>query len=324
MNIRSISRSAVLIALFGGGAAAAQTPLEECTQGAVERSALIACLDAKLRDATLKLNAALRAAQQRIEQLERDNRRAGMSNFIDSQRRFNAYRDSNCTWQAVQAPPGSRGEEFVKDCQIRATLAREQELAAFVQRANAAPALPATSSSAPPPAADAPQTQVALPAVTVVEEQGASVIVAPAEPLTAISPAATASSAPSPSSAETVLPAASERPIVQWRLAQWKERGRSRALLPGSSITVSFDPSGKVTGNASVNRFNGQYRFNLDGELEWSATGFVATRMAGSPALMRQEQAFLAALRRTRHYRGEGNRLVLRSTDGAVELTFVR
>ncbi|CAN0469910.1 unnamed protein product, partial [Phaeothamnion confervicola] len=52
--------------------------------------------------------------------------------FIDSQRKFNAYRDAQCSWQGVRADNAANSAQFVKDCQIRATVMREQELADFI------------------------------------------------------------------------------------------------------------------------------------------------------------------------------------------------
>lgn len=312
-NIAGPLKFLLLSALLGVSGAHAQTAIEDCAQGAADRSSLIACLDQKLRQASLRLNVALKAAQERVERLEKENRRTGISNFIDSQRKFNAYRDSNCTWQTVQAPPGSRGEEIVKDCQIRATLAREQELLAFAQTdMNAAleAALPAQSTPVASQQAPAPGSteQAAMaPAVTEVQESGVTTIVTPPQ-----QPAAASQTG------------GGTRGRVEWRLASWLADGLERSLVPDSSVTISFDPSGKLSGNASVNRFNGQYRFNADGDLEWPRAGFALTRMSGPTELMRQERAFLTALRRTRHYRVEGEQLVLESADSSVVLTFVR
>lgn len=305
MSRGNFLRLALVAALLGAGGTHAQTPLEECAQGAADRSSLIACLDQKLRQANLQLNAALKAAQDRVENLEKENRRAGMSNFIDSQRKFNAYRDSNCTWQAVQAAPGSRGEEIVRDCQIRATLAREQELLAFAQGEPSLAVPPAQPPAASSPGA--PEVTAPVPAVTEVEEGGVTAIATPPQP-----PAARSQ------------PNEGTRRGVEWRLVSWLADGVERSLMPDSSVTISFDPSGKLSGNASVNRFNGQYRFNVDGDLEWPRAGFSVTRMSGSPELMRQERAFLAVLRRTRHYRVDGEQLVLESADSSVVLTFAR
>src|SRR6185436_12906425 len=114
------------------------TPLEECSTVDVP----VACLDAKLKEANLRLNTTLKAAQVQIEKLQQDGRRSVMGAFVDSQRKFNAYRDAQCAWQAIHAAPGSNPAEYVKDCQIRATVAREQELSAFASGIVAPSALP--------------------------------------------------------------------------------------------------------------------------------------------------------------------------------------
>jgi heat shock protein HslJ len=110
----------------------------------------------------------------------------------------------------------------------------------------------------------------------------------------------------------------------EWRLVKWVVNGAEKALVSDSTVTVAFDPSGKIAGNASVNRFSGTYRFDLDGRLEWPRAGFAVTRMAGPPPLMAQERTFLESLRRTTQYRVDGQQLVLESQSGATVLTFAR
>ncbi|CAN0469926.1 unnamed protein product, partial [Phaeothamnion confervicola] len=88
----------------------------------------------------------------------------------------------------------------------------------------------------------------------------------------------------------------------EWRLIKWLVNGTERALVPDSSVTLAFAPSGKIAGNASVNRFAGTYRFDMDGRLEWPRAGFSVTKMAGPPPLMTQERIFLDSLRRTTLY----------------------
>lgn len=122
---KTIAALAAVTAVFSGAAQA--TPLEECSTADVP----VVCLDAKLKEANLRLNATLKAAQGRIEQLQQDGRRSVLGAFVDSQRKFNAYRDAQCAWQAIHAALGSNPAEYGKDCQIRATIAREQELNAF-------------------------------------------------------------------------------------------------------------------------------------------------------------------------------------------------
>lgn len=278
-------------------AAASATPLQECASAAAPS----ACLDAKLKEANQRLNAALKAAQGRIEQLQNEGRRSVQNAFVNSQRTFNAYRDAQCAWQSIRAAPGSSGVDYVKDCQIRVTVAREQELMAFA-RGDEPSAAPESSDSRAEPAAAETKT-VAQP---------------PAEPEHA-QPAGNEVAAAKPAEPQAVAP---PRAGAEWQLSQWTANGVQRPLVPDSNISVAFDPSGKIAGNASVNRFSGTYRFDADGRLLWPGTGFSLTRMAGPPELMAQERAFLESLRRTAHYRADGRQLVLESANGSIVLTF--
>jgi heat shock protein HslJ/uncharacterized protein YecT (DUF1311 family) len=316
--------------LIGQACYAVATPLEDCGPSTVP----VVCLDAKLKAANQRLNVALKSAQEKIEKLQADRRRPVLGAFIDSQRKFNAYRDAQCTWQSINAAPGQSGLEFVKDCQIRETLLREQALQAFVAGNDEAAGLVAGSVPGPaaaaaeisaPAAASAPvAASDPTPAAPVADEKPKS---QPAAVDTA--PATVAPAPPVPAQEVAAAPAATREPAAakrgfEWRLSRWVANGVEKAILPESGVSIAFDPSGKVSGQASVNRYSGSFRFSSDGRLEWSRAGFAVTRMAGSPALMAQEHAFLESLRRTVNYRVEGSELVLESTNGATVLTFTR
>ena len=285
----------------------------------MQSSVLSACLDAKLKAANKQLNATLKAAQERIEQLQAQGRRPVLGTFIDSQRKFNAYRDAQCGWQGVRAPAGSNSGDYVKDCQIRETLARERQLAEFLAGDDAANAgvdspamaeadsptpnnievLPSPSSPGPDSAVgDPPKAALPVPDSAAVESPKAAV----------------------PSDGNSV-PASRGN---EWRLVKWVANGAEKTIVGDSDITIAFDPSGKVAGNASLNRFTGSYRFDVDGRLQWPRTGFALTRMAGPAPLMGQERAFLESLRRTTQYRVEGPQLILQSENGGTALIFTR
>jgi heat shock protein HslJ/uncharacterized protein YecT (DUF1311 family) len=278
----------IVLGAMGAGAAHAG-PREECAAA----GAVLPCLDGRLKEANRKLNATLKAAQEKLEQMQAHGRRPMMGAFVDSQRKFNAYRDAQCSWQGVRAAPGENTAEYVRECQLVETLARDELLGEFARSeirdvAAAAAAPPAATEAAPaPPAAAEPEPPVAEP------------------PVTAPQPAA-------PGRAS------------EWRLATWVAGGQEKGLLPDSTITIAFDPTGKVAGNATVNRFSGTYSFDNDGRLRWPAAGFALTRMAGPPALMAQERAFLDSLRRTTLYKVDGQQLVLESANSSVKLAFTR
>jgi heat shock protein HslJ/uncharacterized protein YecT (DUF1311 family) len=262
------------------------------------------CLDAKLKAANKQLNVTLKAAQDRLEQLQAHGRRPVLGAFIDSQRKFNAYRDAQCNWQGVRAPSGANSADYVKDCQIRATLAREQELAEFLAGDDA----PAATASVPQPAeSESRIANDALPSPAADQPVLAETPIPQPEP-----------PAVSPGSSSTGSRA------NEWRLVKWTANGAEKPIVADSNISISFDPSGKISGNASVNRFSGTYRFDVDGRLEWPRAGFGLTRMSGPQPLMAQERAFIESLRRTTQYRVDGQELVLESRSGATILIFAR
>ena len=275
-------------------------PLQDCAPSSVP----MVCLDAKLKAANKQLNATLKAAQEHLEQLQAHGRRPVLGAFIDSQRKFNAYRDAQCNWQGIRAAPGANGADYVKDCQIRATLAREQELAEFI----AGDEPPAAAAVTPPP------------------EEPESLNAKNAEVL----PQANQPAVAEPAAAQPEKPAASSDSSstgsrgIEWHLVKWVANGAEKPIVADSAVTVAFDPSGKIAGNASVNRFSGTYRFDVDGNLQWPRAGFSVTKTAGPPPLMLQERTFLESLRRTTQYRVDGQQLVLESPNGATVLVFMR
>lgn len=299
--VRICKPAIALIAAFCGYAdMAAATPLQDCATSSVP----MVCLDAKLKAANQQLNATLKAAQEHLEQLQAHGRRPVLGAFIDSQRKFNAYRDAQCNWQGIRATPGANGADYVKDCQIRATLAREQELAEFVAGDDTS----TPAATAPPPGE--PESRRA---------KNMELPPAGDQPAAVQPPAAQPEKPAAPSGSSSAGSRGNE-----WRLVKWVANGAEKPIVADSAVTIAFDPSGKIAGNASVNRFSGTYRFDVDGRLEWSRAGFAFTRMTGPQPLMVQERAFLESLRRTTQYRVDGQQLVLESQSGATALTFTR
>jgi heat shock protein HslJ/uncharacterized protein YecT (DUF1311 family) len=271
------------------------SPMEECAPSTVP----MVCLDAKLTAANKRLNAALKAAQERLEKLQNEKRRLVLGAFIDSQRKFNAYRDAQCTWQSIRGAPGSSGIEYVKDCQIRETIARENALLAFANSGEQE----AVADNAPTP----------VEPVNVESSPGGEVAVSTAE--TNLSEPAAAGAGPEATGAVRAN---------EWRLFGWVSNRIERSLVPGTHVTIAFDPAGKVSGFASVNRYAGRFQFENEERLRWLQPGVVLTRMKGEPELMAQEKAFLESLRRTVIYRVEDRQLHLESNNGSTVLTFKR
>ena len=87
----------------------------------------------------------------------------------------------------------------------------------------------------------------------------------------------------------------------------------------GTEITANFGADGKLTGSAGCNNYTAGYQ--TDGNK--IAIGPAATtRMACEQAVMDQETHYLAALATAATYRIDGNRMELRTADGAMAATF--
>ncbi len=93
------------------------------------------------------------------------------------------------------------------------------------------------------------------------------------------------------------------------------------SLAADSTITAVFGEDGSLSGNASVNQYSTTY--STTGDTMSIAAEIVATMMAGSPELMEQEAAYLAALPLTATYTIEGDELWLRDAEGAALAHYV-
>jgi len=119
-------------------------------------------------------------------------------------------------------------------------------------------------------------------------------------------------------------PAASKGALTQasgktWRLDKWVGVDGSKQT-PGV-ITIAFDGGLRVSGNAGVNAYTGPAKFAENGAVDFS-TGFVSTRMAGSPEAQARENRYLNELRLVRAAAIEGGRLVF-TGDGKLRMEFV-
>jgi heat shock protein HslJ len=97
-------------------------------------------------------------------------------------------------------------------------------------------------------------------------------------------------------------------------------RGGVQSLLAGTQITAVFGSDGQVSGSSGCNRYFGPYQSSGD-TLQIGPLG--SSRMlCEPPAVMDQEQAYLAALQRATQYQFENGQLVLRDAGGATQAIF--
>ena len=95
------------------------------------------------------------------------------------------------------------------------------------------------------------------------------------------------------------------------------------SVLIGSELTADFGTDGKLTGSAGCNNYNGGYE--VDGDKITIGPLASTMMMCNEPeGLMDQESQFLAALQSAATYKVEGDRLELRTADGALAADFQR
>src|SRR5258708_39470479 len=98
-------------------------------------------------------------------------------------------------------------------------------------------------------------------------------------PVTVEQPAA-AQSAETPPPAPAVSPSPVRRG-AEWRLTDWIVNGAPRQLVTDSNVTSAFDPSGKLSGNASINACARNFRFDAEGRCQWPPAELTVAKMAG-------------------------------------------
>jgi len=102
---------------------------------------------------------------------------------------------------------------------------------------------------------------------------------------------------------------AQEKLSGNWRV----ERLEGKAPLAASPITLQF-ADGRVAGRASCNRYGASVTSDGD-NIAFGAP--MTTRMACQPPVMEQERRFLAFLARATQWTRMGDKLTIRTADGA-------
>lgn len=107
---------------------------------------------------------------------------------------------------------------------------------------------------------------------------------------------------------------------TDWHLSKMIVGGKVVPLAKDAIVTLSFEKTGGIAGNSSVNRYFGSVKIADDGALAWSEIGM--TMMAGPEPLMKQEMTYTTALRQTVRMLLLDGRLLLQSADGQTQLYF--
>lgn len=94
------------------------------------------------------------------------------------------------------------------------------------------------------------------------------------------------------------------------------------STLAGSTVTLAFGPNGEASGSSGCNHYAGPYQAQGSG-ITFGRLAVTAMACA-DPAVMEQEQNYFKALATASTLRMEGDRLELRTADGALAVSFVR
>jgi heat shock protein HslJ len=115
----------------------------------------------------------------------------------------------------------------------------------------------------------------------------------------------------------TQAPASSEAlPGSSWIVTGYNNgKGAVVSTTAGTVLTAIFGTDGVLSGNSGCNTYSASYQ--LDGD-KITIGPAMTTRMACDQAAMDQEQQYLAALSTAAMYRIDGNKLELRTADGAL------
>jgi heat shock protein HslJ len=111
---------------------------------------------------------------------------------------------------------------------------------------------------------------------------------------------------------------------TSWRVTGYNN-GRQAVVsaLAGTTLTMAFSPDGRVSGSAGCNNYSATYTF-ADESLRFGPAATTRRMCADPERIMEQEQQFLKALETVDSARQEGDRLELRSANGALAVSLSR
>lgn len=95
-------------------------------------------------------------------------------------------------------------------------------------------------------------------------------------------------------------------------------RGGVASLVAGTTITATFGADGRVSGSGGCNGYSGPY--SVEGATLSIGPAAATARACLGPGVMEQEAAFFAALGRVARFTIDGDRLELRSEEGALQV----
>jgi heat shock protein HslJ len=104
----------------------------------------------------------------------------------------------------------------------------------------------------------------------------------------------------------------------RWILTAYAVDGSLQDALPAPVADATF-AEGKLSGNGGINRYSGTYE--VDGS-KMRIGPLASTAMAGDPAVMDQEEAFLANLQAANAFKVDGDKLTIKDVSADIILEF--
>jgi heat shock protein HslJ len=122
----------------------------------------------------------------------------------------------------------------------------------------------------------------------------------------------------------TLVPQPQALAGTSWRVTGYNN-GRQAvvSVLAGTTLTLAFAPDGRVSGSAGCNHYSAKYTFAGE-SLGFGPAATTRKMCADHERVMEQEQQFLKALETVASARQEGDRLELRTANGALAVALTR
>jgi heat shock protein HslJ len=150
--------------------------------------------------------------------------------------------------------------------------------------------------------------------------------IAPPQPPTIVVPTAVPPTAVPPTAVPTQPIAPPQPPIVdplagtRWKVVNLNNgKDAVVGVIAGTTITLEFDTTGRVSGNAGCNTFSASYRVSGNA-LTIEPPAATAKTCETPEGVMQQEQQYLAALQNAAIFEISNNTLIIRGTDGAMQV----
>ena len=129
---------------------------------------------------------------------------------------------------------------------------------------------------------------------------------------------------PEPPPTDTPEPPPGQDLIGAWLLeSMFKGRAAPLVVLPGTELTIVFNPDGTLSGSGGCNSYNGTYTVGSDNNLSISPLVVTGLMCADPEGIMDQEQSYLSVLQAAAGYQVYGGQLQIFSNGGKDGLNYL-